>query len=330
MQRRVEGTYLTPEEVMHAIERLLQEGYVGEEIVVITDDQSDYQSLEDLTLVEVDAVDPDAGKSLWEKTKETLSFGNYHSDEASSPLEEYGVDGEMSEQFTTALENGEIVLLVDSSAPAHLDSLSTVNEEVLNHSEKEEPAETPTKESFDVITGDEGYFDPSQAQSSREDKVSKGEIDTHKESNETDQLHGAIETNDGVKGDVPEHSASVQKNDAQSDQQSNQKDPVEEANQSDQKDVQSHEDASSLKETPELTGDEDTVKKEPTGHAYPDNINTGVVGGSDKNLPKKSPVEDGKPNEDATTDTAPPESDAYYSDTYKAAGGKSIEDDENK
>lgn len=307
MQRRVEGTYLSPEEVMHAVERLLQEGYQGEEILIITDDKSDYKSLEDLSLVEVDSVDPDEGKSLWEKTKETLSFGNYHSDEAEYPLTEYNVPEEVAEHYTTALENGEIVLLVNSDAPAHLDydNLSTVNEEVLDEDEKEvkeEPQKADTTESFDAKTTNEDYFDPSQAQSAREDKVTPGKIDTEDE--EEKPAYKPFEKNDDVKGDVPSYSSSAQKTES----------------------------ASHGKEThlPELTGDEDTVVKAETDHSYPENINTGATGGSEEKLTPKSPVRGQHTSEEPTTQTPSPESDAYYSSSFKEAGGKTIEDDEEK
>ena len=309
MQRRVEGTYLSPEEVMHAVERLLQEGYQGEEILIITDDKSDYKSLEDLSLVEVDSVDPDEGKSLWEKTKETLSFGNYHSDEAEYPLTEYDVPEEAAEHYTTALENGEIILLVNSDAPAHLeyDNLSTVNEEVLDTDEKEikeEPQKAETAESFDAKTSDEDYFDPSQAQSAREDKVTPGRIDTEDEKKQSS--YKPFEKNDDLKGDVPEYSSSAQKAESASHEK------------------ESH--------APELTGDEDTVVKHETDHSYPDNINTGATGGSEEKLTPQSPLrgQHTAEEQEPTKQTPSPESDAYYSSSFKEAGGKTIEDDEEK
>ena len=40
MQRRVEGTYQTSSEVIKAVERLMNEGYKAEEMVVVTDNDS--------------------------------------------------------------------------------------------------------------------------------------------------------------------------------------------------------------------------------------------------------------------------------------------------
>ncbi len=77
MDRKVEGTYLSKEETVSAVERLINEGYVAEEIIIVTNEKNESE-LEDLTIVEVDAVDPNEGFSLWEKLKETFSFGRYN------------------------------------------------------------------------------------------------------------------------------------------------------------------------------------------------------------------------------------------------------------
>ena len=39
MDRRVEGTYTTKEETVSAVERLINEGYVAEEIVIVTNEK---------------------------------------------------------------------------------------------------------------------------------------------------------------------------------------------------------------------------------------------------------------------------------------------------
>ncbi|MGB7366197.1 general stress protein, partial [Carnobacterium jeotgali] len=175
MDRRVEGTYMSKEEAVSAIERLINEGYLADEIIIVTNEKTESQ-LEDLTLVEVDAVDPGEGLSLWEKLKQSFSFGRYDSDEPSNPLEDYGVEEGSGDHFTEALENDEIVILVNSGGPSNLNHLSQVNEAALNGEDSSNnengaftPSETPTKEETEATPGDGEQFDPTKAQSSRED-----------------------------------------------------------------------------------------------------------------------------------------------------------------
>ena len=85
---------------------------------------------------------------------------------------------------------------------------------------------------------------------------------------------------------------------------------------------------SSLESDPELTGDESTVIAENEGHVYPDNISKGVVDGGDSSHSKGiEKTSESKPELNSTQ----PESDAYYSNSYEEAGGKTIrKDDEDK
>lgn len=278
MDRRVEGTYTSKEETVSAVERLLNEGYVADEIIIVTDEKNESE-LEDLTIVEVDAVDPSEGLSLWEKLKQTLSFGRYNSDELSNPLEDYGVEEDPGKHYAEALENGEIVILVSSAGPSNTHRLSRVTEDVLNGTDNtnnedaaivaKEPTKAPTKEKMEPAPGEEEQFDPTKAQSARED----------------------IEGNPATTSDKQPLSA----------------------------------------EAPELTGDEPTVVAEDQEHAYPDNISKGVVDGGSSSTGAAHINGSGK-----TEETKPehhsdqPESDAYYSDKYEEAGGKSIQQDEEE
>lgn len=259
MDRRVEGTYTSKEETVSAVERLINEGYATDEIIIVTNEKHE-KELEDLTLVEVDAVNPIEGLSLWEKLKESFSFGRYNSDEISNPLEEYGVEEDIGEHYTEALASGEIVILVNSAGPSKTQHLSQVNEEVLNgdtESIAKDPVNAPTKEEMDTVPGEGEQFDPTKAQSSRED----------------------------IEG-------------------------------------------SSFEKGPELTGDESTVVAENEGHVYPDNVSKGVVDGGDSSHSKGiEKTKESKPE----MNSKQPESDAYYSDNYEEAGGKTIQkDDEDK
>lgn len=167
MERRVEGTYQNSSEVVKAVERLLNEGYTAEEMVIVTDNGSKHQKeLEDLTLVEVDTVNPDEGASFWEKAKEMLTFGNYDSDESSTPLTKYNVAENEAEKYTAALKNGDILLLVAQKEASIQNQTASVNQE--------DPAivtsKETMKENYEPSPGEAEIYDPTKAQSTREDK----------------------------------------------------------------------------------------------------------------------------------------------------------------
>lgn len=315
MDRRVEGTYMSKEETVSAVERLINEGYVADEIVIVTNEKNESE-LEDLTMVEVDSVDPNEGLSLWEKMKESFSFGRYNSEEPANPLEEYGVEEGSGDHFTEALENGEIVILVNSAGPSNTEHLSQVNEEVLNgtndnESENEEiaakePTKTPTKEKMEATPGEGEQFDPTKAQSSREDI--EGNPVTAPDKKNTDSA-----TSTTTEGSI----SPITSNEENSENKSLA--------------VNEEVKGSSLEKDPELTGDEATVVAENEGHVYPDNISKGVVdggsssaGSAQANGTEKS--EEARPE----LNSKQPESDAYYSDDYEEAGGKSIQKDEEE
>lgn len=296
MDRRVEGTYVSKEETVSAVERLINEGYLADEIIIVTNEKKESE-LEDLTMVEVDAVDPGEGLSLWEKMKQSFSFGRYDSDEPSNPLEDYGVEEGSGDHFTEALENDEIVVLVNSAGPSNLNHLSQVNKAALNGADDSNgedaasnPSETSTKEEMEATPGEGEQFDPTKAQSSREDIAGNPVTAPDKQASSS----------------TKEESIS----------------PIAE-----NKDVKD----SSFEKAPQLTGDESTVVAENEGHVYPDNISKGVVDGGDSAASSVHVNGTGKSEESRPDqNTKPPESDAYYSDNYEEAGGKSIKkDDEN-
>lgn len=310
MDRRVEGTYMSKEETVSAVERLVNEGYLTDEIIIVTNEKHESE-LEDLTMVEVDSVDPSEGLSLWEKMKQSFSFGRYDSEESSNPLEDYGVEETSGEHFTEALENGEIVILVNSAGPSNLNHLSQVNEEVLNgtnnnnHEETviaKEPTKAPTKEEMEATSGEGEQFDPSKAQSTREDIEGNPVTapDKQASSSTSERSTSPITENELDSG----NKASL---------------------------VTEEVKGSSLENDPELTGDESTVVAENEGHVYPDNISKGVVDGGDSSInsthlngTEKST--ESKPEQNSEQ----PESDAYYSTNYEEAGGKSIQQDDEK
>ncbi|SEL10902.1 Heat induced stress protein YflT [Carnobacterium iners] len=291
MQRIVEGTYASTEEAIKAVERLLNEGYLAEELLIITDEKHE-DELEDLTLVDVESVEDDEDndeddeeESLWDKIKETFRMGDYTNDNESNTLVEHGVDVETAEHFSESLENHEIIILTNSTAPAHSKQLSSVNKDVLNDDEKNEaslsakeqvePSETETKEAMNPATGEGELFDPSKSQSAREDVPG-----TSTASSPDKEVNHDNSERDLLKQD--------------------------------------------RKDAPHLTGDEETVNTEEGNHVYPDNISTGVVGEGLTVETEPRKAEHPNPHNDI------PESDAYYSNKYENAGGKTIKDDEEQ
>ncbi|MBM6615908.1 general stress protein [Desemzia sp. RIT804] len=312
MQKRIEGTYQSSEKVLKAVERLLNEGYKGEEIVVITDNNSNHQKeLDDLTLIEVESVDPNEGLSFWEKAKEMLSFGNYNVDESNSPLTEYGIDDTEAQAHNEALRNGEILILVNKEMPTNIAEEEDSGRVENQYDESVDQTREEMKEEYETSPGEEEVFDPSKAQSSREDKHSD-EVKNEMEANVLKD-NEKNKTNGEEIGDIPESSVEAQ-------QASN----VEESTSNENKNRLDDEEA------PQLTGDETSVTLDEGTHEYPDKINTGYTEGSTEK-PAKSPLNaEEKKEKSPSENTERPESDAYYNDEYQDAGGKTIEDDERK
>lgn len=270
---------------------------MADEILIITDNNHENE-LEDLTLVDVEAVETEEEDSLWDKIKDTFNFGNYNEGNDANPLVEYGIDAEAAEHFNEALENRETIILLDSTAPANIEHLSTVNEEVLNgegmedtemapnnenknKSEDVEPSEVKTKEAMKPESGEEEQFDPSKAQSAREDVAGTSVASSPDKGQRQDEAGEPID----------KHKNSVEG-------------------------------------LPQLTGDEQTVETDESNHVYPDNISKGVVG---EDTAKNSPL-NAEPRQEEYPDAHKniPESDAYYGGKYEDAGGKTIKDDEKK
>ncbi len=307
MDRIVEGTYTSTDETVKAVERLLNEGYVAEELLIITDETHENE-LEDLTLVDVESVEGEVNneeESLWDKIKDTFRMGDYSKDSESNTLVEHGVDAEMAEHFSESLENKEIIILANSTAPAHSKQLSTVNEEVLANDEVD-PSEIKTKEAMNPATGDGEPFDPSKAQSAREDVPGTSTVSSPDKA--VDQENHPANEEHFFKQDKEEMSNLTDKNDSK------------------EKELDMFK--QDRRDAPQLTGDEETVDAEDSNHVYPDNISTGVVGeelDEDSKIdsePRK--VEHPDPHKDI------PESDAYYSNKYEDAGGKTIRNDEEQ
>ncbi|WP_027108820.1 general stress protein [Lacticigenium naphthae] len=295
MERIVEGTYLTMKEVREAIERLEEDNYSVDEMMVITDKEKQYDETQIASYaVNIDSVEvSEEEESFWDKIKETLSFDQYSSNDSDSLLTEFGVNEERAEHFNEALEAGEIILLVDSNAPKKIDELSSVNEEVMDgefpgseetvqlshagkvHSTKEENAyETvdqssdqveknqtmPETKETDVSQLETGDFDASQAENTRKEEEKAKEKKGTEKRDTTDKKPTEISTSETSDQAMDEDM-----------------DPSQAQHTRDEKN-----DAVKEETKPDLTGDEKTVVKDEQPHHYPKNINTSVINRKEK------------------------------------------------
>ncbi|WP_028274899.1 general stress protein [Atopococcus tabaci] len=275
LERRVEGTYQTVDEAKEAVQRLLNEGYQTDEILLIVEDDSGFEEeLRKAAQVPVDAVDVDEEDSFWDRIVEAFTFN----DDDEDSLEKYGVREENAERFNSALEANEIVLLVDSAAPRHNGSLSEVNEQVLasepedtvTHSDSSLQAEaTPNEKTI--------YQGGSNDMTDKEKKQNINEVGSDEEKEVTPSDVDTSETNTDAMEST--HDASQAQNTREEEDAAS----GEATSQSEKTSAESTPDkGDSLETTPELTGDEDTVVKDPSGdHRYPDNIAKGTVDGKD-------------------------------------------------
>lgn len=300
MDRRVEGTFQSKDEAKIEIERLINiEGYKPEELLLVTDEAGNHETdYSDIENVKVDLVDADDQGSFWEKIKEALSFGSYHSEEAENTLEKHGVTHERSDHYLEALQEGEIVLLANTDAPSHL-KLSDINEEIVN--EKENTTMVDKKKDAPL------------------DEVNTKEEDAIKDSKSNGQAEepSDVSTKETDDENVKEGMDPGQANDTRSDESKAEDDSDAEKNE-----INEH-DATDPSSAPDLTGEEETVESEsPTDYDEP-TIAKGQV-----KPEAKSPLNTEPKNEKEPSDnTDDPEADAEYSDDSEEAGMKS--EDEN-
>lgn len=107
MSKVVESSYHTVDETISAVERLLSEGRVMSNIVIVTNNDN-YSDIRNRTLVKVDKVSADGDLSMWEKFKEM--FTDVDQEVA---LEHYGIDKQTALRYNNVLKSGSYVILVE-------------------------------------------------------------------------------------------------------------------------------------------------------------------------------------------------------------------------
>lgn len=296
MERRVEGTFQSKTEAKKEIERLIhEEGYRPKELLLVTEENGEFQEDTSIDEVAVDVVDAEDEGSFWERIKETLSFGTYHSSEAENALEKHGVTHELADHYLDALQEGEIVLLANSDAPTQ-GELSEVNGEIIDEEEndimvdkkKDAPVDEVNSEEEEAIKDpSKGDKDPSDVSTSEtQDEAVKGEIDPSQA--------------DSTRSDETSH---------------------DEADLEDS--TTTEDDATDPSTNPDLTGEEDTVEEYETDRKEPTTAK-GQVKPDIKSPLNAEPKEEKDPSEESEA----PEGDAEYPEDQEKAGMKNEGDNE--
>ena len=294
MDRHILGTFSDEEDTIKEVNRLIsEEGYSSDELTLVMDRHNSYDArLNSLKNVQVDQVTvEESDGNVWEKIKETFSFGSYDSEASHSILEDYGVPHDRAEHYMDALQEGEIILLANSDAPRTIE-LSEVNEDIV----KEERNDMADKEKRDVPLDEVN----SEEESAIKDDKSQDKEPKDIETSETDE---ELMTN-SIDPSQVEH---TRKEEVQTPQSFSDEE-------------HSGEDLKQNKEEdPDLTGEEETVEVEESVHGYGNDVAKGVV----KPEPKSPLNTEGKQEKDPSEKSDAPEADANYPEDSEDAGMKS-------
>lgn len=295
MDRRVEGTFQTKEEAKQEVERLIhEEGFRAEELLLVSDQNAVIDET-NIDQVPVNVVDANDDGSFWEKMKEALSFGTYHSEEAENALEKHGVSHDLADHYIEALQSGELVLLANTDAPSEPD-LSEITEEIIDEKENKRMVDKKQQDA------------PIDEVNTEEEDVIKGSDTKEKEPTE-------VSTSETKDDNVAEGMDPAQANDTRSDESGDG-----EADLND--DTTTEDDATDLSTNPDLTGEEETVEAEGTEQEKEPKIAQGQVKPEAKSPLNAEPKEEKDPSEESEA----PEGDAEYAPDMEEEGMKNEED----
>ncbi|MGA9518251.1 MAG: general stress protein [Trichococcus sp.] len=117
MDKRIEGTFANQEMVIDEITHLIKhEGYAPEQLLVITrNGKSNYITEETAVQVIITGEDREED-SLWDKIVKFFTV-DLDEEEEEAIFERYGIDEDTYERFEDALDDGELLLLIDDAAP---------------------------------------------------------------------------------------------------------------------------------------------------------------------------------------------------------------------
>lgn len=117
MDKRIEGTFANQEMLLDVITHLIKhEGYAPEQLLVITrNGKSNFITEETAVQVIVTGEDREED-SLWDKIVKFFTV-DLEEEEEEAIFERYGIDEDTYERFEDALDDGELLLLIDDAAP---------------------------------------------------------------------------------------------------------------------------------------------------------------------------------------------------------------------
>lgn len=117
MEKRIEGTFANQEMVIDEIMHLIKhEGYAPEQLLIITrNGKSNYITEETAVQVIITGEDREED-SLWDKIVKFFTV-DLDEEEEETIFERYGIDEDTYERFEDALDDGEVLLLIDDAAP---------------------------------------------------------------------------------------------------------------------------------------------------------------------------------------------------------------------
>jgi len=117
MDKRIEGTFANQEMLIDEITHLIKhEGYAPEQLLVITrNGKSNYITEETAVQVIITGEDREED-SLWDKIVKFFTV-DLDEEEEEAIFERYGIDEDTYERFEDALDDGELLLLIDDAAP---------------------------------------------------------------------------------------------------------------------------------------------------------------------------------------------------------------------
>ncbi|APZ49205.1 hypothetical protein BW721_05670 [Jeotgalibaca sp. PTS2502] len=138
MEKRVEGSFASYDDIQVAIQNMLDQGYTAQQLVVISRNEEARQLVAE-SAVEV-VVTSDEEEGLWDKIVAFFTL-DLDGDDEEDLFENYGIDEDTYERFEDALENGEYVLLIDSAPPVRQehtqylvrDGILPEEEDTMNH-----------------------------------------------------------------------------------------------------------------------------------------------------------------------------------------------------
>lgn len=119
MSKVFKSAYQSVEEAAAEIEHLLLEGYVPDDITVVTYKENK-GIIESLTIADVDPITQSHNKSIWDRTRDIFTDGD-----VDNPLGRYNLEPSITERYNKTIKNGGFVILVEDTS-----NIAQTNDEI--------------------------------------------------------------------------------------------------------------------------------------------------------------------------------------------------------